>query len=610
MRKALFCIIIFVGFVSLYTNVFAYDFSAMASSGQTLYYTIRGSNVTVVPENSTNPYYSEAITGDLVIPNSVEYNGNTYIVDSINFSTFSGCNDLLSVIIPNTVRSIAYRTFAGCKSLHSVSIPNSVTDIGASAFYGCTALTDINIPGSVVSIGASAFENCYGLCYLNIPPSVTSIGEAAFTEIKNVIYNGEAVGSPWGAHTVNGYVEESLVFYDASKEYITGCCTSVEGSIIIPSSVRRIGKGSFSYCNGLTVVTIPDSVTLIDTLAFFKCIGLRTVNFDAISCTMRQDGDFYSAFKGCDSLTTVVIGNSVRMIPDYAFRACGNLSNVTIGNSVETIGRDAFAGCGFCSLVIPNSVTTIKTAAFLSCRNLESINIPNSVTEIYSEAFTNCYSATKLVLGRNVTTIGYEAFEGCVGLLEIRSNATIPPSLGNNAFKNVAPGIPIYVPCERIPLYSYNWSYFSNFIENPGYNLNVSSIDVQMGVAMVTAHPSCTNPVAVLTAYPNSGYQFDHWSNGSTYNPLTIAIVDDTDITAYFRANNGIDDISAENIKVYVNGRNIVIEGSLDESVTVYDVMGRTIYHDVVRAPITAPAAGVYMVKIGNAKARKVVILR
>ena len=135
-----------------------------------------------------------------------------------------------------------------------------------------------------------------------------------------------------------------------------------------------------------------------------------------------------------------------------------------------------------------------------------------------------------------------------------------------------------------------------------------------MATAEVEAYPDAESEE---TATATGSYTW----NGETYTEsgdytfvTTTAHGCDSTVTLHLTieegGNDGIDDISADDIKVYVNGRNIVIEGSLDESVMVYDVMGRIIYHDVVRAPITAPAAGVYMVKIGNAKARKVVILR
>ena len=97
MRKHLLVAIALLG--ALAPQAWAYDFSAVAPSGQTLYYEINGSNVTVVPPNSSYPYYSTSPTGALTIPGSVIYNGTTYSVTSIGHYAFYGCSGLTT---PNT----------------------------------------------------------------------------------------------------------------------------------------------------------------------------------------------------------------------------------------------------------------------------------------------------------------------------------------------------------------------------------------------------------------------------------------------------------------------------------------------------------------------------
>lgn len=80
------------------------------------------------------------------------------------------------------------------------------------------------------------------------------------------------------------------------------------------------------------------------------------------------------AFYGCNSLTSVTIGNSVTTIGYLAFWGCRNLANVTIGNSVTTIGGFAFNGCiSLPNATIPKSVTTIGDSAFGECIMLTSL---------------------------------------------------------------------------------------------------------------------------------------------------------------------------------------------------------------------------------------------
>ena len=121
------------------------------------------------------------------------------------------------------------------------------------------------------------------------------------------------------------------------------------GRVNIPSSVSydgtsysvtSIGGSAFSYCYGLTSITIPNSVTSIGEKAFYDC----------------------------GSLTSITIPNSVTSIVGYAFYSCYGLTSITIPNSVKNIGKNAFHFCyGLTSVNIPNSVTNIGEDAFFGC---------------------------------------------------------------------------------------------------------------------------------------------------------------------------------------------------------------------------------------------------
>ena len=196
-------LLVLVALLAVWSNSFAYDFSAVAPSGQTLYYSISGgSTVTVTfPGSNSNLSYVGYIKpiGNLTIPNSVTYNGATYTVTSIGDYAFWYCTGLTSVIIPDNVTSIGEAAFIVCNSLTSITIPSSVTSIGDYAFYFCPSLTSVTIPNSVTSIGVLAFYNCTGLSSVTIPDSVTSIGSDAFYYVRHIEYYGSATGSPWGA---------------------------------------------------------------------------------------------------------------------------------------------------------------------------------------------------------------------------------------------------------------------------------------------------------------------------------------------------------------------------------------------------------------------------
>ena len=151
-------------------DTFAYDFEV----GGIYYNLIDGKAAEVT--SGDNRY-----SWDVVIPEQVTFEGVVYPVVSIGKNAFQYCSELLSVTIPNSVKSIETKAFFGCEYLTSVTIPNSVTSIGEYAFNGCTGLTSVTIPNSVTSIGWRVFYGCTGLTSVTIPNSVTSIGGSAFS---------------------------------------------------------------------------------------------------------------------------------------------------------------------------------------------------------------------------------------------------------------------------------------------------------------------------------------------------------------------------------------------------------------------------------------------
>ena len=136
----------------------AHDIAVANADGKTIYYNFINNNTELAVSFRGTSYsqYSNEYSGNVVIPESVTYNGTTYPVTNIWSFAFYECN-LTSITIPNSVTSIGIYAFYGCTGLTGITIPNSVTSIGEVAFYGCSGLTSITIPNSVTSIGDYAF---------------------------------------------------------------------------------------------------------------------------------------------------------------------------------------------------------------------------------------------------------------------------------------------------------------------------------------------------------------------------------------------------------------------------------------------------------------------
>ena len=410
---------------------------------------------------------------------------------------FSGCSNLTSINIPETVTSIGKSVFYECSSLTSITIPNSVTSIGDYAFYKCMNLTSINVPQSVTSIGNEAFYGCSSLTSITLPNSVTSIGTNAFLGCMNLT----SINVPQSVTSIK-------------KNTFYGCSSLT--SITIPSSVTSIGESAFYNCRDLSTITIPNSVATIGRNAFYGCYMLESNFVNSSNCivdnvtfidTEQKDGLLIKnneVIRCRKWATTVTIPNSVTRIQDGAFSDCigitsiivekGNKTydsrndcnaiietasgtlilgccNTVIPNSVTNIGSNAFAGCtGLTSIIIPESVICIGTNAFSKCSGLATVTIPNSVTSIEGGAFSGCLNLASITIGNSVTSIGERAISDSK-LRNIVIKAKTPPSGGGIFSAQSYYHTTLMIPEGSWDAYAYsdNWYQFIN-IREMAYN--------------------------------------------------------------------------------------------------------------------------------------------
>ena len=213
-------------------------------------------------------------------------------------------------------------------------------------------------------------------------------------------------------------------------------------SVTIPNSVTSIESGAFDDCSGLTEITIPVSVTSISSLAFSGCKSLKSVTINSpifMSKNVNSESSCSKIYGG--QVSEYIIGELVQTIGDYKFSGCDSLPSITIPNSVTSIGEHTFAYCkGLTSVNIGNSVTSIGEYAFSGCTGLTSVTIPNSVTSIGNDAFYKCSGLTSVTIGNSVKSIGEYAFRECSGLASV--------TIGNSV-KSI--GIGAFLDCSSLP---------------------------------------------------------------------------------------------------------------------------------------------------------------
>jgi hypothetical protein len=287
-------------------------------------------------------------TGDLIIPESVSYEGHNYTVTTIGESAFLYCFYLTNLSIPNTVTTIEASAFAYCQGFTGdLVIPNSVTTVGYGAFQICPGFDgDLIIGSSVTEIGDYAFNSCDGMTgTLYIPSGVQSIGGNSFgycafsgivVDPENSVYDSR--------NDCNAIIETS------TNELTTGCKNTV-----IPNTVTAIGDNAFKGITGMTSIEIPDSVVSIGDNAFAFCFDLT--GDLVIPNSVETIGE--SAFFQCEGLDgELVIGESVSYIGDMAFRKCTHISSaVSLVTTPPNLGNDlggmAFAEFGIQTLTVP-----------------------------------------------------------------------------------------------------------------------------------------------------------------------------------------------------------------------------------------------------------------
>ena len=504
----------------------------------------------------------------LIIPESFEWEGQTYSVTAIGYDAFhgySGYSD--SLTLPNSIIIIRDRAFYGCSGLTgSLTLPNSITSIGQFAFNGCSELTgvfisdleawckinfgnftanplyyaehlylngkeltELVIPDTLTEIKKFTFYKCKSFNgSLTLPSSIKSIGAYAFGYCSGLtgVYISDL--EAWCKIDFGGFDSNPLEYAEhlylngqeltelnlpesltEIKDFTFRNCKSFTGSFTLPSSITSIGSYAFYGCSGFTgSLTLQDSIISIGSYAFYNCSG----------------------FTG--SLT---LPNSITSIESNTFYYCsGFTGGLHLPNSITSIGKSAFRGCsGFTGpLTLPNSIKTIESHAFYNCKGFDgTLTLPNSITSIGSYAFENCSRFTgDLILPSSLQEISHWAFYNCQ-FPNIYSHSVEPPVYvydTNNNYTIFSDAVyqnsVLYVPENAVDGYKSadGWSQFVNI--NPISDGNITA-SVNVDDFSLTAGETVVVPLNIESSEPfdYAGFQFDiKMPEGLTLDAITL----------------------------------------------------------------------------------------
>ena len=207
----------------------------------------------------------ESISGVYEIPESVT---------QISNAAFSGCKLLTSVTIPNSVITLGDGAFSHCEMLESVNIGNAISTIPLFVFDHCYCLKNVTIGSAVAIIKQRAFESCSGLEYISIPNNVTEIELGAFfncSSLKRIEI--PFIGENLSTNTFFTYIFGSN---SASNPNVPNTLETV----MISEPCQIITHFAFENCSSIKSITLPKSLTNIESFAFSGCALLSELNYD------------------------------------------------------------------------------------------------------------------------------------------------------------------------------------------------------------------------------------------------------------------------------------------------------------------------------------------
>ena len=435
-----------------------------------------------------------AITGSYTIPDSVT---------SIDSDAFEACKKLTGIDIPDSVTSIGHYAFSSCKGLTHIIFQGDAPQFGINVFYSATATAYYPIGNTTWTedilqdyggeITWVAFDPLHIHEYTATvtAPTCTEDGFTTFTCSCGDSYVGDYIGA-LGHDYANsicprcGRTNDDLQYkiYEDHVEILS--YTGSDSTVVIPAEIEGlpvtvITGYAFKNCTNLITITIPDTVTSIESIAFYYCPSLRRIIFQG-NAPQFGTSAFYDvvavAYYPSNNTTWTedvmldyggaIVWSSDALSPPHDFHdtivapssctawsytiyTCSDCGYTFERCNVPPQGHyyenNVCSYCGWVDIgfnyvsyedhveitkytrsdrnvVIPaeiegKAVTVIGTSVFHDDYQLTSVSIPDSVTSIGALAFTNCHNLATINIPDSVTSIGYGAFWWCQSLTKI-----------------------------------------------------------------------------------------------------------------------------------------------------------------------------------------------
>lgn len=396
-----------------------------------IYYNITSEENNMV--EVTYPADKKGFYKDVVfIPEKVNYDGKEYTVTAIGERAFEYNYELLSVVMPNTIRSIKEFAFNGCINLKSLTISSKVSEIGDYAFMGLSSLEHLAVD-----------------CHNKTFDSRGDCNAIIRTRTNTLLVGCKATVIPDGVEVIAGNafiscqdssIEPFELNFPPSVEIIEPFAFNGCGSLVavkFSEGLRRIGRWAF-IGTSIECLEIPASVTEIDEQAFISCDSLKVIK-------VKKGNKVYDSRKGCNAIIESATG--------CLLQGCEGTTIVPEG--VKVISSCAFYGSKIKKIKLPSSLETIERSAFVCCKELKKLVIPGSVRRIHYEILMDS-GVEEVIVENGVENIPQGAFYGCQKLRYV----SLPESL-----KEFGRYGAVFVDCPelvRVDVDKDNEYYYSN----------------------------------------------------------------------------------------------------------------------------------------------------
>lgn len=267
---------------------------------------------------------------DVVIPETVVYDGTTFTVTETETRGFEKMKSLLTIDIPKTIVKFGKHTFNECSNLEKTII------------HDVNAWVQIDFSGTSLANPAYKSENLY-------------LGDKLLEEVNITVPITEI---------------NPLTFY---------YCKTIK-KVILPSTVKKIGKWGFYKC-GVEEIVLPDSLTTSESYAF-QYSGLTRLEMPSNYTNMAS-----GTFLDCKRLKSVKLPSNMKTLVLNTFQGCNALEEVEFNEGLETIKKGAFVATSIKKLNLPKSLKNIENQAFLDDIRIEEITIGPNVKFIGYLAF-------------------------------------------------------------------------------------------------------------------------------------------------------------------------------------------------------------------------------